>query len=228
MRSTLESFIVQLYIFYKDSYDDWLIQDKYKINLKKVKLYKVFQIESKNLEDKQVRCHIDEYFMQKLQNYLIHLNDISIFGPPFEYVYSDLNISSRVKAINSVVYKIIHYCTEKNEKGHVPIEKCINDLLGYRIILDTDVEYEEVISYIKEIKEKNKLDGIKIIEANRANNDYRAIHIYFKLDNHSFKWELQIWLRKYEKGNIFSHALHKQSYTKWEAEIKRINNFSYV
>ena len=49
---------------------------------------------------------------------------------------------------------------------------------------------------------------------------YIATHIYFKKDNYSFPWELQIWDKTHENSNIMLHEQYKQDYIKWEEENK--------
>ena len=114
----------------------------------------------------------------------------------------------------------------KEEKGNVPLNKCINDLQGYRVILDIDCEYDDLKSHLQNYLEKYRMQNrevrIRYLVAHRANNSYNAIHLYLnkKGNNFVFSWELQIWLKKYENSNLKSHAEYKQGYTKWELEIK--------
>ncbi len=44
--------------------------------------------------------------------------------------------------------------------------------------------------------------------------------MYFKEDNYSFQWELQIWNDCDVDGNFASHKKYKQEYTTWEKESK--------
>lgn len=39
------------------------------------------------------------------------------------------SVTSRVKAQNSIEYKIDNYCNN-HENGKIPLKKCMNDLLG--------------------------------------------------------------------------------------------------
>ena len=52
-----------------------------------------------------------------------------------------------------------------------------------------------------------------------------ATHMYFKENNYSFQWELQIWDKKHYESNIISHENYKQGYTKWEEENKGGESF---
>lgn len=123
-------------------------------------------------------------------------------------------INSRVKAQNSIEYKIYNYMTEKHEYGKVSLNKCFNDLYGIRIIFKDDVEYKDIKRFINE-EYKGKLKCY-----NASKGEYVATHIYFKKDNYSFQWELQIWNKSNYETNIISHEHYKQSYTKWEKENK--------
>ena len=97
--------------------------------------------------------------------------------------------------------------------GKEPINKCYNDLFGIRIILDKKIEFDEIKEYVE-----NNYKNIKVIHSLRG--DYKATHLYFKEDNFSFQWELQIWNKEDEECNINSHKNYKQDYIKWENESK--------
>lgn len=126
-------------------------------------------------------------------------------------------IRFRVKNTNAIEYKIQRY---KNSKEHlfgkIPINKCLNDLYGARIIIDSGLTPAEICNLI------NKIYGGKYKCINSSNNGYKAAHLYFKIkeDNRNYQWELQIWNIRDEKNNIESHELYQQEYTKWERENK--------
>lgn len=129
-----------------------------------------------------------------------------------EYLYSKNTITARVKSQNSIEYKIENYIKNHNE-GKESINKCFNDIYGIRIIFEENIDYEDIRSFINE-----KYPKLKCI--NSSKQDYVATHIYFKQDNFSFPWELQIWDRNHEMRNIISHERYKQEYKKWESENK--------
>ena len=56
---------------------------------------------------------------------------------------------SRIKTINSIHYKIVNYYNNHNN-GKIPINKCLNDLVGIRIILETDLTLIQVEEWVKE------------------------------------------------------------------------------
>ena len=148
-------------------------------------------------------------------NYRLFINEYHF---ELKIKLSELNIkseiSSRVKARNSIEYKIRNYMSEKHNCGEVPINKCFNDLYGIRIIMKDNISYDE----IKKFVENRYNTKLKCIDS--SNGEYVATHIYFKENNFSYQWELQIFDREHEKTNIISHEKYKQDYTKWEKENK--------
>lgn len=126
--------------------------------------------------------------------------------------FSTVRINTRVKAQNSIEYKIYNY-QENHENGNIPINKCLNDIYGIRIITNKKVKYEDIQKIVSE-----KYKNLKCIDSSKGS--YKATHIYFKDDNCSFPWELQIWNQEDEKSNLESHKKYKQGYTKWENESK--------
>ncbi len=125
---------------------------------------------------------------------------------------NESKINIRTKAKNSIEYKIKNYI-ENHEDGKVPINKCFNDLFGIRIICENTLTHNEILNLVN-----NKYTGLKCINSSKLN--YKATHIYFKKNNFSFQWELQIWNKVDEISNINSHEKYKQDYVRWEIENK--------
>lgn len=157
----------------------------------------------------------DSGILNAIKNYRLFINEKHL---DLKLAFNQLNITSeinsRVKAQNSIEYKINRYMSEKHEYGEVPLNKCFNDLYGIRIIFNETIEFETIKNFIKD-KYGEKL---KCYDASKEK--YVATHIYFKVDNYSFQWELQIWDKEHERTNIISHEQYKQDYTKWEKENK--------
>ncbi|MBQ2407498.1 MAG: hypothetical protein II312_12700 [Lachnospiraceae bacterium] len=124
--------------------------------------------------------------------------------------YEKSSVTSRVKAQNSIEFKLDNYVTN-HEYGKIPLKKCMNDLLGIRIIIDDIFTYDD----IKEFMDKN-FPTYKCIDSSKLS--YVATHLYFENGNTFFPWELQIWMKKDERNNFASHKEYKQDYTKWERE----------
>ena len=55
--------------------------------------------------------------------------------------YNNSSVTSRVKAQNSIEFKLETYFTN-HEEGRIPLKKCLNDLLGIRIVIDDDFTYQ--------------------------------------------------------------------------------------
>lgn len=122
------------------------------------------------------------------------------------------NVSSRVKAQNSLESKIQRYIDTKGEHGETPINKCVNDLFGVRIVHQGSIAFDDFKQYISEEFQ------LKCINASK--DGYIATHIYFKRDNLSFPWELQVWEECNKESNLISHHKYKQDYASWEKEAE--------
>lgn len=122
-------------------------------------------------------------------------------------------VNTRIKTKNSIEYKIEHYFLY-HENGHIPINKCLNDLFGIRVILSSDsVSHSDILKHITE-----RYPELRCIDSSKA--DYIATHVYFKCNNFSFPWELQIWKAEDRDSNLDSHKKYKQEYTHWEEASK--------
>ncbi len=142
----------------------------------------------------------------------INENNIQLVMDFKQFSTEKSKVNIRTKAKNSIEYKIKNYI-ENHENGKVPINKCFNDLFGIRMICKDELTYTKIADLIN-----NKYSDLKCIDSSKK--DYRATHIYFKKDNFSFQWELQIWNKADEKNNIESHEKYKQDYVRWENENK--------
>ena len=121
-------------------------------------------------------------------------------------------VNIRTKAKNSIEFKMENYINN-HENGKVPINKCFNDLFGIRIICNKELSFDEILQLVNA-----KYNDLKCIDSSK--NEYKATHIYFKKDNFSFQWELQVWNKIDEISNINSHEKYKQDYVKWENDNK--------
>ena len=168
---------------------------------------------SLNMQKYQVKdIYNDEKILTYIFNYRNFINDRAIKITSSIYSLHRNNIiQCRVKALNSIQYKIENY-NNNHEDGKISIRKCLNDIYGIRLIFEEDINFENIIEFIKE-----EFPQLKCIYAKRG--EYQAIHIYFgNEDNKKFQWELQLWDKLHEESNYLSHAKHKQGYTKWENE----------
>lgn len=162
----------------------------------------------------------DESILNTILDYRIFLNANNLnLKMGFNQLNLNSEVNTRVKSQNSIEYKINNYMTVKHEYGEIPINKCLNDLYGVRIIFSQSVRFED----IKEFLENKYSNKFKCYDASKG--DYRATHIYFTRNNYSFQWELQVWNRENEKSNLISHQQYKQDYTRWEQENKGGESF---
>ena len=191
------------------------IQQKYDILLIKWEQSDLYEsINQKN--NLVIDINKNDNMLNTILNYRAFINDNNL---DLKMAFNELNLNSeintRVKAQNSIEYKINNYMTAKHEYGRIPINKCFNDLYGIRIIFEQDIDHNDIKEFIR-----NKYKGkLKCIDSSKEEG-YIATHVYFKKDNYSFLWELQIWDKTHEKSNIALHEQYKQEYTKWEKENK--------
>lgn len=156
----------------------------------------------------------NEKILNTIFNYreFINENNIQLIMDFKKFNSENAKINIRTKSKNSIEYKIKNYI-ENHENGKIPIEKCLNDLFGIRIICGQKLTYEQIKEFINQ-----KYNKLKCIYSLRQ--EYKATHIYFKQDNFNFQWELQVWNKEDEINNINSHEKYKQDYVKWEKENK--------
>ncbi len=156
----------------------------------------------------------NEQMLNTIFNYreFINENNIQLLLDFKRFNTKNAKVNIRTKAKNSIEYKIKNYI-ENHENGKIPINKCLNDLFGIRIICAEKMEYAQITELIK-----YKFKNLKCIDSSKQ--DYKATHIYFRQGNFNFQWELQVWNREDEINNINSHEKYKQDYIKWEKENK--------
>ena len=94
----------------------------------------------------------------------------------------------RVKTPDSIRRKI-----ERRQGAN--FQSVFNDLLGIRI---------EVDSYDIEIPEYYRVVDMR--EGKSNNDGYRAMHLYYKLDNFHYIIEVQLWSKEDYKFNLWSHT----------------------
>lgn len=155
----------------------------------------------------------DEKLQETIFNYRKFLvdNDVDIFDTEDDYV-----VNSRIKNIDSIYDKINKY-TYYHNNGKEPINKCFNDLFGVRIIFNEIFSFNEIYSIFNKIKNDYDIN-LKCIDSSKK--EYIATHIYFRVDNYNFPWELQIWSIDNAQNNIKLHAKYKQEYKEWQDKLK--------
>ena len=172
-----------------------------------------------NLKNNQV-CDLleNEEMLNIIFKYREFINEnniqLSIDFKQFNNEKTKVNIRTKTK--NSIEYKIKNYI-QNHEDGKIPINKCLNDLFGIRIICTEEITNKQITEFVE-----SKFKDLKCIDSSKQ--EYKATHIYFKQNNFNFQWELQVWNKIDEINNINSHEKYKQDYVKWEKESKGGNN----
>ena len=195
----LKDLIDYIQTVYTEITNEWLHGESAKINLKKSQVSDI---------------DVDGTIYKSIMEYVRLLNERSAgITLQFSFVCS-CQVTARVKAQNSIEYKIQNYKTDRHEFGKIPINKCVNDLFGVRIILESPLTFKEIHAFVEETYQGK----YRCIDSSKL--DYKAVHLYFRENNQSFPWELQIWNRCDVESNFASHKKYKQEYTTWEKESK--------
>ena len=84
-------------------------------------------------------------------------------------------VNIRTKTKNSIEYKIKNYI-ENHENGEIPIDKCLNDLFGIRIIMNKRLTHNQIMEFVK-----TKYKNLKCIDSSKK--EYKAI--FFRNKNWS-------------------------------------------
>ena len=204
MIEELENLIEFIQKEYREITEKWENSIYYsKINWKNTLVFNL--LENKELLD-AIICYRD----------FINENIIQLLMDFKQFNTDTAKVNIRAKAKNSIEYKIENYI-KNHENGKVPVNKCFNDLFGIRIICSDEMSNEQITKMIN-----TKYKHLKCIDSSKK--EYKATHIYFKKDNYTFQWELQVWNISDEKNNIKSHERYKQDYVRWENENKGGND----
>ena len=87
----------------------------------------------------------NEEILNTIFNYreFINENNIQLLMDFKQFNNENAKVNIRAKTKNSIEYKIKNYI-QKNEKGQIPINKCINDLFGIRIICAKEITNKQI------------------------------------------------------------------------------------
>lgn len=119
------------------------------------------------------------------------LDDIEIYRNEFalKLVTQDNIIGSRFKSEDSIMRKY-----EKTLRTGGGFKQCFNDVLGFRLHFH---EYPDVFP-----------DYFRVVDLRKGkqiDDGYRAIHLYYQRDSHSYPIEVQLWCGEDYQFNIWSH-----------------------
>lgn len=183
-----------------------LAHDKHNRDIFRDKSFKKINLKRKTIKDLYceeliIKSSYRNYINTYLKNANLLIREID------KYCYKNNILSqSRIKTMQSIYDKVIRKI--ENSDGTYPINKYLNDLVGFRVI-DYDIDYklEKLKRYLKS---KNRFN-IKV----HNKSTYIGYHLYYKgYDNFCFPIELQVWDFKDFKSNMESHAIYKSSYKK--------------
>lgn len=210
--SCLQRIIKEIFKRYQQYSKKYETSETEKINLKRKCIYHFLEKENEIL-DSNIFREIENFknlIDQEASSFLID-EEISI-----------LNTDRRIKNDKSIYNKLLKYRMGP-EEGKIPIQKCLNDLLGYRFIFTNNINFDDLYDCLKGIVEKDKELNSKVRVLDSSKNNYKAIHLYFKgVSNCTFPCELQVWLNDDDKTNKQSHKLYKQDYLNWEEKETNI------
>ncbi|MEG1285352.1 MAG: hypothetical protein RSD22_06430 [Romboutsia sp.] len=191
--------------YYTEYCHSWLNKTENKYNLKKKLIRDIYCVD--NSIENQLATELQEY----MYNYRSGLDDlyfkVLLGGEVATNISKKAKFGGRVKTIESIENKIYRKMNDGN--GTFPINKYLNDLLGFRII---DPNYKENINDVKELLEQYELEGFSILHKDRSNKGYEGYHVYFRESNNTFPIEVQIWDMEMEHDNIKMHKVYKQGY----------------
>lgn len=108
-----------------------------------------------------------------------------------EIVRQENIIGSRFKSVDSILRKY-----EKTLRTGGGFKQCFNDVLGFRL------HFEE---YPKSFP--NYFRVVDLRNGKQIDDGYRAIHLYYQRNNHSYPIEVQLWCGEDYEFNIWSHKL---------------------
>lgn len=196
-----------LYEEHRKHTEKWLDSiDISHLNLKKLEVRHVCSSDPENIDG-----FIDEGFLSYIDNYKESLGALYVRISHRLNDEAGLIMGGRIKNDDSILLKLHRKRFE--DDGKFPINKYLNDLLGFRLI---DSRFEENIihlpPHIDRLKEQNK----RFVHRSREVGEYKGYHVYFMGSGSKyFPMELQIWDTKNERGNLESHKTYKKDYTFW-------------
>ena len=131
----LKDLIDYIQVVYSEVTDEWFRETAARINLKKSQVADI---------------DADGAIYRHIMGYVQLLNDKSADITLRLSGVCACVVTARVKAQNSIEYKIQTYKTDRHEFGRVPINKCVNDLFGLRIFLSAPLTFEDINRFIED------------------------------------------------------------------------------
>lgn len=185
------------------------IQKDFYINLEEKEVKHRINYSKKRIDDFYKDSQLVDLFVGYYDIYSIEISNL-VFSKTIrelQYDYSDYLLRVRVKEKKSLTEKIDRY-KNNHTQGRVSIQKCINDILGFRIITGSNYIGDEKFKAMCENLQKDKVISRFYV---KNEGDYKGIHLYFKNKSNLYlPWELQIWFKNHERDNTESHKSHKK------------------
>lgn len=206
-----ELFVNEILKLHQSFSDNWRETSNSKlINLKKARIHTMLNEKVFNKEFLEI---VDEYHLL-LNRQFSNLSEIQ-----YDFESEIWEIRSRVKQKDSIINKLFHYSENQAGAGY-PLNKCLNDIMGYRLMIDgIDITSDETQGLCEKIASK---EGLRSYYQDK--NGYQGIHFYFNNSNNfNFPWELQIWSKDNELDNERLHSDHKakRSYISWPNDYNK-------
>lgn len=119
----------------------------------------------------------NELILETVFNYREFINEsnIQLIMDFKQFNTENSKVNIRTKTKNSIEYKIKNYI-ENHENGEIPIDKCLNDLFGIRIIMNKRLTHNQIMEFVK-----TKYKNLKCIDSSKK--EYKAI--FFRNKNWS-------------------------------------------
>lgn len=146
-------------------------------------------------------------FSPYIKDYLQTIKQYSRDKADFSLGFPENILRWRRKSMTTIRQKLLAKHKMEVLTGSFSIQKVLNDLMGYRLILPGVIENQlELAEMLDRIKAETLLSRWYV----RNDHHYHAVHCYFRLNNRCFSWELQIWDVADAKNNIKDHKYHEQ------------------
>lgn len=205
------SFISREHIIFSKSFLD-IQNNPYNLKSKQLRHFMMG-----NTEEGTVDIQIE--FLQYILHYLDSLSDYITYELLLKLVEEKVDYDHiREKNKDSIISKLFHYRYSKQEEGSTATNKCLNDLMGFRIYIDHIEDYDIFSDEIKSTIGTKDENENRFKTYNACKHEYKALHIYFNgAGNKYFPWELQIWDKKCAATNLKSHKEHKLGYLEWKS-----------
>ena len=206
LKKQIQTFLETFNVFEKNWFDYLAKNNVSPINLKRVRVKELAISTTSGLE---------------LRNYIYLYRRIVARSNPsaISKILEMNNINrSRIKETLSISKKIDNYIRHEQDSGtYLYVTKCLNDIMGARIIIDLIPDFDALKTEISQ-----EFPMLKVTNASKPTG-YKAVHVYTNPLKGHLPWELQIWQACDEQNNIQLHSEYKRDYIKEIQTIKEVS-----